>query len=67
MEVIDLYFCAHLSLFPVLPIIHGHGISSLVSLIFRSTQDFDMEHNQDEDTAMTLDNFIAQPTASSQS
>jgi len=59
MEVIDLYFCAHLSFFPVLPIIHGHGISSLVSLIFRSTQDFGMEHNKDEDTAVSLDDFIA--------
>lgn len=59
MEVIDLYFCAHLSFFPVLPIIHGHRISSLVSLIFRSTQDFVMEHNQDEDAAVSLDDFIA--------
>ena len=59
MEIIDLYFCAHLSFFPVLPIIHGNGISSLVSLIFRNTQDFGMEHNKDEDTAVFLDDFIA--------
>ena len=59
MEVTDLYFCAHFSFFPVLPIIHGHGISSLVSLIFISIQDFIMEHNQDEDTAVSLDDFIA--------
>ena len=59
MEVRDLYFCAHLSFFLVLPLIHGHGISCLVSLIFRNTQDFGMEHNQDEDTAMSLDDFIA--------
>ena len=59
MEVIDLYFCAHLSFFPALPIIHGHKICSLISLIFRSTQDFGMEHNKDEDTAVSLEDFIA--------